>query len=288
MGKFNAKTQQPIGAASQWLTAALVMTFVQDGKISLDDKVSDYLPVFALHGKSYITIRQCLTHNTGIQSEEGVGKFFQRNKFKTLEDAVNDFAAKREIQTNPGTEFRYSNIGFNIAGRVLEVVTKRTFDHLMQERILRPLGMRNTTFSNEDYNDALNPNTGARSTASDYINFLAMLLNKGNFNGKTILSESSVALILTQQATGSQVKNAPVSVEGLSYGLGDWILETNTRGSALALTSPSLKGTWPFIDLCRGYACILFTKELSGEQKKDLFLNIKATVDKAMPVPSCN
>lgn len=108
IGSFTVKTPQPIGASSQWLTTALVMTFVQEGKLSLDDKVSTYLPVFIKHFKSYITIRQCLTNYTGIQSEQGVLKLLQKNKFKSLEEAVNNYAEKREIQTNAGTEFRYS------------------------------------------------------------------------------------------------------------------------------------------------------------------------------------
>ena len=90
--EFNVKTQQPIGASSQWLTAALVMTFVQEGKLSLDDKVSTYLPIFQKYYKGFITIRHCLTHYTGIQSDEGVTKLFTKSKFNTLEEEVNDYA----------------------------------------------------------------------------------------------------------------------------------------------------------------------------------------------------
>jgi CubicO group peptidase (beta-lactamase class C family) len=72
------KTPQPIGASSQWLTAALVMTLVQEGKISLDDKVSKYLPLFDKYYKGYVTIRHCLTHYTGIQPD----KLFAKSKFK--------------------------------------------------------------------------------------------------------------------------------------------------------------------------------------------------------------
>ena len=152
-GEFNAKTQQPIGAASQWLTTALVLMFVQEGKLSLDDKVSDYLPIFSKHGKGYITIGHCLSHNTGIKNDQGVAKIFQKSKFKNLEEEVNDYAAKKEIETNPGTEFNYSNMGFNIAARVLEVISKKPLDRLSQEKLFRPLAMRNTTFANENYND---------------------------------------------------------------------------------------------------------------------------------------
>ncbi|MDQ6813298.1 MAG: beta-lactamase family protein [Bacteroidota bacterium] len=279
IGKLNIKTPVRIGASSQWLTTALVLTFVQEGKLSLDDKVSKYLPIFTKYYKGYITVRQCLTNFTGIQSEQGIAKLLQKNKFHSLEEEVNDFASKRDIQTNSGTEFRYSNVGFNIAGRVLEVISKKTFDRLMQDRITRPLAMKNTTFTNENYNDAINPAIGAKSSAADFINFLTMLLNKGNFNNKQVLTESSVAMLHIITTEASQVKYAPAPVAGLNYGLGEWIIETNAQGKATAVAVPSLQGPWPMLNLCRSYACVIFTNELSVEQSRNLYMDIKATID---------
>lgn len=282
IGKLNIKTPVPVGASSQWLTTALVMTFVQEGKLSLDDKVSSYLPIFTKYYKGYVTIRQCLTNSTGIQAEQGIAKLLQKNKFHSLEEEVNEFAARRDIQTNSGTEFRYSNVGFNIAGRVLEVISRKTFDRLMQDRITRPLAMKNTTFTNENYNDAVNPATGAKSSAADFINFLTMLLNKGTFSNKRLLTESSVAMMHTLTTEASQVKYAPAPVTGLNYGVGEWILETNTQGKASAVTVPSLQGSWPMLNLCRSYACVIFTNELLGEQNRNLYMDIKATIDDAV------
>ena len=70
LGDFNPTTQVPIASCSKWLTSALVMTFVDEGKLSLDDYVSKYLPIFNDYGKGYITIRQCLSHLTGIQGDK--------------------------------------------------------------------------------------------------------------------------------------------------------------------------------------------------------------------------
>ncbi|MFK4985511.1 serine hydrolase domain-containing protein, partial [Klebsiella pneumoniae] len=69
LGDFNTKTQAPIASCSKWLTAALVMVLVDEGKLSLSDKVSKYLPIFAKYSKGYITIKDCLAHLTGIESE---------------------------------------------------------------------------------------------------------------------------------------------------------------------------------------------------------------------------
>src|SRR5579871_1586258 len=147
---FTAKTQTQIGNSGNWLTAALVMTFVDEGKISLDDKVSKYIPLFAKYMKSYITIRNCLTNSTGIHVENTPLKLFEKSKFETLEDEVNAYASKHEIEDNPGTKFFYSNIGPNIAGRILEIISKKSFDRLIQERILRPLKMRTSNFTNDN------------------------------------------------------------------------------------------------------------------------------------------
>lgn len=284
---FTLRTQNPIYASSQWLTTALVMTFVQEGKLSLDDKVSDYLPIFSKYYKSYITIRHCLTHYTGIEND-GVGKLFSKGKFSTLEEEVNEFASKRDIITNAGTEFQYSNIGLNIAARVLEAMTKRTFDRLLQERLTRPLAMRATNFNNDNYNAALNPSGGAKSTAADMTNFLAMLLNKGTFNGKQVLTEESVALMHQLHVTSIPAKHVPKSAEGWSYGFGEWILDANAKGEATVVAVPSLYGTYPLIDLCGGYAFFIFTKNLGNEPPRSLYAGIKEVVDNAIGGNGCN
>src|SRR6266496_500262 len=105
VGDFNSKTQAPIASCSKWLTAALVMMFVDEGKLSLDDKITKWLPVYEKYGKGYITIRHCLSHMTGIQSDPiTLLKLLQRRKFNSLEEEVNSFCEK-EIQVNPGQEF---------------------------------------------------------------------------------------------------------------------------------------------------------------------------------------
>jgi hypothetical protein len=106
-GDFNPNTQVPIASCSKWLTAALVMTFVDEGKLSLDDYVSKYLPIFNDYGKGYITIRQCLSHLTGIQGDKPLQGIIKMRKFNSLEEEVNVFASKYEIDVNRGEEFWY-------------------------------------------------------------------------------------------------------------------------------------------------------------------------------------
>ncbi|HEY4060863.1 MAG TPA: serine hydrolase domain-containing protein [Puia sp.] len=274
---FTAKTPAPIAGAGNWMTAALVMTFVDEGKLSLDDKVTQYIPLFGKYMKGYITIRNCLTNTTGIRPDaEGVMKVLQKSKFETLEDEVNNYAAKHDIVTNPGTEFVYSPIGPNIAARVLEVISKKGFDRLMSERILRPLKMRGTSFSNED-GGAVNPAGGARSTANDYISFLSMLLNKGVFGDKRILSEKAVEELEKVQFASLPVKAAPKDLQGARYTLGAYTTDPSAASPSV-LFSPNILGTTAFLDKCRNYAAILIVAK-PEEEKKIFFQSLKSLID---------
>jgi len=276
--EFTVKIQAPIAASSAWLTVALAMIFVEEGKISLDDPVSKYIPIFTSYSKKYITIRNCLAHTTGIHADEpGLKAVLQNRKYATLEEEVNSFA-KREIERNPGEMFFFSNIGINTVGRILEIVSKKAFDRLISDKLLRPLKMRQTTFY-IDFDKSFNPSGGALSTANDYINFLSMLLNKGMFEGKRILSEKSIAEMQKVQTGTAVIKYQPAITLGYGYGLGQWIRDKDATGAGTVLTVPGLYGAYPYIDYCRGYACLIFTKELGNEQKKELYDTLKDAID---------
>jgi CubicO group peptidase (beta-lactamase class C family) len=124
LGDFDSKTVAPIASCSKWLTAALVMMFVDEGKISLDDKISKYIPDFELYAKNYVTIRHCLSHYTGVKVETGLKAMFARKKFSSLKEEAESYA-RAEIQANAGEEFRYSGVGLNVAAAILEIVSKK-------------------------------------------------------------------------------------------------------------------------------------------------------------------
>jgi CubicO group peptidase (beta-lactamase class C family) len=268
LGEFNSKTQAPIASCSKWLTAALVMMFVDEGKISLDDKVGKYVPELDRYGKSYITFRHCLAHLTGIEDEgKFLKKLFQRKKYSSLEEEVNSFAA-REIRANAGQDFWYGSIGPNIAGRALEVISKKRFDVLIKQKLFNPMTMRRTSFTTLD-NSAVNPAGGALSTPDDYMQFLVMLLNKGKYKDKQILSEASVDEMRKVMTNPSIIKFAPDAALGYGYAPGAWVLEEKD-GKATALACPGLFGTWPVVDFCRKYAYLVFTKNLLSEERADV------------------
>ncbi|MEO8582566.1 MAG: serine hydrolase domain-containing protein [Flavitalea sp.] len=263
-GDFTLNTQMPIGCASAWLTAALSMTFVDEGKISLDDPISKYLPIYATYAKKYLTIRHCLANVTGLAAEKGgIQRFFQKNKFETLEDEVNSYASSRAIVNNPGEAFNYNNMGTNIVGRVLEIVGKKSFDRLMMERIFRPCAMKKSSFTSEG---AINPFSGAVSTPADYLKFLAMLMNKGMAGVKKVLSEASIAEMQKVQTGTAKIIFVPKDLEGYSYCLGHWL-----KPADMNITSPGLSGGWEYIDLQKKYACVIFAIPKKQDDKKKIY-----------------
>jgi CubicO group peptidase (beta-lactamase class C family) len=277
---FTAKTQAPVAAASQWFTAALVMMLVDDGKIKLDDPVVNYIPVLGKYMKSYITIRHCITHTSGLENVKNIGKLSQFKKAPSLEDVINEYASK-EIGNNPGVEFNYGIIGPALAARVLEIVSKKSFDRLASDRLFRPLKMRASSFS-DDNGYAPNPGYGARSSANDYMAFLTMLMNKGMFEGKRLLSENAIAEMQKAQYTDLPVRFTPKVTEGWHHGLGEWIQEADANGAATVISGAGFFGTWPYIDKCRNYAAIIFVSTILPEQKRDIMLQFKEAVDAQM------
>lgn len=278
VGEFTPKIQAPIAASTQWLTAALVMSYVDEGKISLDDKVSKFLPIFSKYSKGYITIRDCITHLTGIEGPSigSLKDMSNPKKFSSLDEIVNDIAASKEILSNPGLVFRFNNIGFTIAARVLEVLNRRGFEQMMAERITRPLLMRTTNFFSYT---VINPAGGAQSSAYDYMNFLSMLLNGGVFNGKRILSEAVVETMMKSSSTQGMIKETPAILEGKNYGMGQWIFGTDENGKTTTVACPGLFGTWPLIDYCRKYALLVFTPGDAPSENKELMASFKTLID---------
>jgi CubicO group peptidase (beta-lactamase class C family) len=147
--------------------------------------------------------------------------------------------------------------------------------------------MTNTTFANLS-GGPVNPSGGAQSTADDYMKFLLMMLNNGKYNGKQILSEEAVNEMRKVRNTPEQIKYAPKSAQGYLYASGSWVAEGPLPASpeggrvAVSLASPGLFGTWPMIDYCRGYAYIVFVKNLLGEERANAHEAIKEIIDRQL------
>lgn len=275
--EFKSGSQEMIGEASAWFTAALAMKLVEEGKLNLDDPVAKYIPIFKTYAKSYLTVRHCLMHTTGILSDRNtaVGQGKKKESYAMLEEIVNDYA-KKEIQYNPGEAFHFNKMGIAIAARVMEIVGKKAFERQVTEKIFRPLGMRKTTFNTEFGAD---PMTGARTTAADYILFLNMLQRGGKAaNGTVILSEASVQELLKIRSSDARVLYTPDYAKNMEPAFGAWVAETK-GDKPVVFTSPSTNGSWPLIDLCRGYTAIIFMPQHSKNSTQRFFDQVKGILD---------
>ncbi|MGO4881893.1 MAG: serine hydrolase domain-containing protein [Bryobacteraceae bacterium] len=128
-----------IGSVSKQFMAAAILMLAEEGKLSLDDHVSRFLP--NLTRANQITIRELLTHTSGYQDYyplDYVAPFMQ--KPVTADEILKQWAAK-PLDFDPGTRWQYSNTNYVVAGRILEKVTGKPFCQFLQARIFGPLSM---------------------------------------------------------------------------------------------------------------------------------------------------
>ena len=242
-----------------------IAKLVEEGKISLDDPVSKYLPEFKtlwikssesngvrtlVKAKNVLTVRMCLNHTGGfpfeIPAKQGSIKGGGWSGGAPLRQTA-AIAAACPILFEPGTSAQYSNTGIDIGAAVVEVVTGMHWEDYLQQTVLDPLGMKDTTFWPTDeqlshlvesytcqkgqpakylyehameqrpYNDRsrifASAGAGLWTTANDQLKFYKMLMNLGvGDNGVRILKEETVKSILA-------VSTRPAGFNGYSLGL---------------------------------------------------------------------
>ncbi|WP_169306597.1 serine hydrolase domain-containing protein [Cohnella pontilimi] len=150
----NETTLYHMASVSKTLVAAGIMRLVELGKITLDDYVVDHLPYFTLSDGQYrkITIRQLLTHTSGLPDEDEFEWDRPQYDELSLERYVKS-VKDRHLLWEPGTNFYYSNIGYEILGDLIAKVTGVSFEQYMRENILLPSGMRDGTFLKQEASD---------------------------------------------------------------------------------------------------------------------------------------
>ena len=140
-------TRFRLGSITKQFTAALILQLVDEGKVKLNGKLSDYLPMYRKDIGDKVTVHQLLNHTSGIPSYTGLPGFFanvSRNAY-TVDDFVKQYASN-DLEFEPGSKFSYNNSGYFLLGAVIEKVTGKSYDKALKERILGPLGMKNTGY----------------------------------------------------------------------------------------------------------------------------------------------
>ena len=147
-GKLPAdvSTIYQIGSVTKQFTAAVIMQLVQEGKLSLTDKLSKYFSGFTQGDK--ITIEHLLTHTSGLYNYTNDTTWTKEDPAKhQSRDAMLERFKKYPPDFEPGTRFNYSNSGYSMLGYIIEQVTKKPYEQVVRERILQPLGMTGSGFN---------------------------------------------------------------------------------------------------------------------------------------------
>ena len=151
----SAETIFEAGSVSKQFTAAAVLLLARDGKLSLDDPVRKYLPelpAYAEYGVP-LTIRHMLTHTSGLRDWgelAGIAGWPRGSRVHTHDHVLDIASRQRALNFTPGTNWSYSNTGYNLAAIIVSRVSGQPFAEFSQERIFKPLGMTRTSWR-DDY-----------------------------------------------------------------------------------------------------------------------------------------
>jgi len=302
-GNLTVDQKALMASSSKPVTATLLMILADQEKLALDDPIEKYLPEFkgiTLKGKPPAkppTVRHLLCNMSGLpgdflaesllkrlrkgvdkgqdvdrrnENEKGnSGGRFLSSRNRSLAESVRALAGGG-LATEPGAEFHYCTMGFNVAARVAEVAAKQPFEELFRAELLEPLGMNNTRYTPFGL-QGLNTSSklpsgesrfimaggGMTSTLDDFAAFYQMHLNGGTYHGRRILSEQAAATMHTRQARLELLMAGPY---GNDYGLAFFLDRLDDKGQARVITHPGLFGTTPWLDKDRDLVGVLFVQ----------------------------
>ena len=235
-GKVNENTLFNIESITKvMVTLPLTFKLVEEGRITLDDRVVNYIPEFGTNKeKEKVTIRNLLNFTGGIPLDDPTGCEEAASK-GDLKKAWN-LHYTQELAYQPGTKVFYSDVSCRILGKLLERVMEKSLSSAGKEWIFDPLRMKNTMFNPQDkencaatgksdngrllrgeltqdlehYLGEVLGSDGLFSTAKDMFIFSQMILNKGIYQGQRILGEITVNK-MTEGVTNSGVYESPSS-----------------------------------------------------------------------------
>lgn len=207
-------------------TTTALMVLYDDGKIHLDDPVSQYIPEFSGGAKDLVTIRMLLEHRSGLPAGRDLWRIAS-NPAEARQAVI-----ETPLVCQPNSCYEYSDLGADMLGFVVEAASGEPLDKFLQERVFQPLGMTDTFFRPADSLRArvaptevapprgyplqgevhdenayalggVAGHAGLFSTAADLSVFAQMMLNGGEYDGTRIVADSTVALF-TKRAAGTR------------------------------------------------------------------------------------
>lgn len=255
MNPVNNESLLRTASVTKFITALGLLKLYDEGKINLDEDISNYLGIKIAnpkHPEVPITARQLLSHTSSIANG---GLFSTNSKSLTNIIGLNEECKNNFSNNVPGTKYAYKNLNGGLLGSLIEAVSKESLQSYMEREFFNPLGMRayynlslvkdldlnnvssifmrdfsllrrpNTILkaAKESYNNSPNPlynyniSIGSLWTNANYlIKPLMMLANKGELNGKRYLREETINMMIADQ---SKINGSSVKLENGKYGL---------------------------------------------------------------------
>ncbi len=203
-----------VGSVSKTFVAMGIMKLVEEGKLSLNDKVQELVPNIEIKNPwketDPVRVKHLLEHTAGFDDMH-FSEFYntQHDPNISLEKALSINPKSRVVRWRPGTRYSYSNPGYAVAGHIIEEVTGQPYEDYLRRSILIPLGMRQSSFAYSDsvketlatgykgeYDPVeyqhiyLRPAGMLHSSPADMAKFVQLLLNDGSFDGQELIRDS--------------------------------------------------------------------------------------------------
>ncbi len=262
-------------------TTSAIMLLYDEKKIDLDAPVFRYLPAFSGGNKDKVTVRQLLTHRSGLPAGRDIWRVAHSP------EQAREMVLSTPLENVPDTRYVYSDLGADLLGFIVETVAGEPLDQFLDRRLFQPLGMTDTYYRPADslrYRIApteLNPprgyplrgevhdenayalggvagHAGLFSTAADLSIFAQMMLNKGDYAGKHIFTDSTVDLF-TRRTTGHRALGWDTA-DG-DFGSGQYLTEKSYGHTGFT-------GTSLWIDPDREMFVILLTNRVHAATAK--------------------
>lgn len=225
-------TTFPIASVSKLFTATAIMQLYSEGKIDLNKNVESYIEPLKVDNpyKGDVTCANLLTHSSGMdEASELLGATKDVQAIKSQETYFKNHSLK--LVEKPNTVSRYSNLGYNLLGYIVERVSGISYEDYVEEHIFKPLGMVHSSVRLQDEHMAsgymymeneyikvpfayqyTSGSAGVIATASDMGCFMNMQLNKGSFARKTILKANAQQMMRQKMFSNDQ------ALPGMGYG----------------------------------------------------------------------
>ena len=137
-----------IGSITKQFTAIAILQLMEQGKLSLQDEITRYIPDYPMHGHS-ITIEHLLTHTSGIKSYTNVPMFREMIRTDMKPEEIIEKNKALPMEFAPGTKWNYNNSGYIMLGYIIEKVSGKTYAEYLQENFFTPLGMTSSYYGDD-------------------------------------------------------------------------------------------------------------------------------------------